>query len=79
MQVVRAVIFHSGARDEIRALPKELRYRLGRALMALQLGYRKHPKGILVLRAFRKKTEQTPQSEILLTRRRLREMLDGGT
>ena len=59
MRIVRAVIFHSGARDEIRALPKELRYRLGRA--------------------FRKKTEQTPQSEILLARRRLKEMLDGGT
>ena len=36
--------------------------------------YRKHPQGILVLRAFRKKTEQTPQSEILLARRRLKEM-----
>jgi phage-related protein len=32
-----------------------------------------------VLRAFRKKTEQTPQSEILLARRRLKEMLDGGS
>jgi hypothetical protein len=59
MRVVRAVIFHPGAREEIRALPKELRYRLGRT--------------------FRKKTEQTPQSEILLARRRLKEMLDGGT
>jgi len=39
MRVARAVIFHPGARDEIRALPKEIRYRLGRALMALQLGY----------------------------------------
>ena len=79
MRVVRAVIFHPGARAEIRALPKELRYRLGRTLMALQLGYRKHPQGILVLRAFRKKTERTPQSEILLARRRLKEMLDGSS
>ena len=110
MQAERPVIFHSRARDEVRDLPKDLRYRLGRALMALQLGYplgmpvsrpmsmiavgvdelrlrepdgnyrvfyyRKYPKGILVLRAFRKKTERTPQSEILLARRRLKEMLD---
>jgi phage-related protein len=113
MQAERPVIFHSRARDEVRDLPKDLRYRLGRALMALQLGYplgmpvsrpmsmiavgvdelrlrepdgnyrvfyyRKYPKGILVLRAFRKKTERTPQSEILLARRRLKEMLDGGS
>lgn len=57
MQAERPVIFHSRARDEIRTLPKELRYRLGRA--------------------FRKKTEQTPQSQVLLARRRLKEMLDG--
>lgn len=57
MQAERPVIFHSRARDEIRDLPKDLRYRLGRA--------------------FRKKTEQTPQSQVLLARRRLKEMLDG--
>jgi hypothetical protein len=36
---VRPVMFHARARDEIRSLPKEVRFRVGRALMALQLGY----------------------------------------
>ena len=57
--------------DELRLREADSNFRV--------LYYRKSPEGILVLRAFRKTTEKTPQSEILLTRRRLKEMLDAGT
>lgn len=110
MPAVRPVIFHTRARDEIRSLPKEVRFRVGRALMALQLGYPLgmplsrpmpsiasgvaelrvrgvdgqhrvfywvgHSKHILVLTAFRKKSQQTRQSEIALARRRLKELMN---
>ena len=110
MPVVRPVIFHARARDEIRSMPKEVRFRVGRALMALQRGYPLgmplsrpmpsigagvaelrvrdidgqhrvfywlgHSKDILVLRAFHKKSRQTPQAEIVLARRRLKELVN---
>jgi len=107
--VLRPVVFHIRAKEEIRALPRDVRLKLGSALMALQRGfnlglpvsrpmpivmpgveelrlrgesghyrvfcYRKARAGILVTRAFHKKTPQTPRSEIELARRRLEEML----
>jgi phage-related protein len=110
MSSVRPVLFHPHARDEIRALPKEVRFRLGRALMALQLGHslgmplsRPMPsiaagvaelrlrdvdgqhrifywvgqsRHILVLRAFHKKSQQTPQVEFVIARRRLKELMN---
>ena len=108
--IVRPTIFHLRARDEVRALPKGVRISLGRALFALQHGYRlgmplsrpmpavapgveelrlrdsdgqyrvfyyaKTAHGILVLRAFQKKSAQTPFAEIVIARRRLTEMLN---
>ena len=38
--------------------------------------YPKAAEGVLVLRAFKKKSAQTPQSELSITRRRLRELTD---
>jgi phage-related protein len=106
----RAVVFHVRARDEVRSLPKDVRLRLGRALMALQRGftlgmplsrampavaqgveelrlrdesgqyrvfvYPRAAQGVLVLRAFKKKSAQTPLSELSIARRRLRELTD---
>ena len=103
------VVFHLRAKEEIRALPRDVRLKLGSALLALQRGfnlglpvsrpmpvvmpgveelrlrgesghyrvvcYRKAKAGILVSRAFHKKTPGTPLSEIELARRRLTEML----
>ena len=108
--MLRPVVFHIGARDEIREFPREVRLKLGSALLALQRGfslglpvsrpmpivapgveelrlrgesgqyrvfcYRKARAGILVPRAFQKKTPETPRSEIALARRRLLEMLN---
>ena len=104
------VVFHEKARDAIRAFPREVRDRLGKALYLLQVGeklvmplsrsmpsvaagiseLRLHgqdgqfrtfyfsgsPKGILLIHAFVKKTQQTPRSEIQLARKRLKEMQD---
>jgi phage-related protein len=106
--VAHAVVFHVRAREEVRSLPKEVRIRLGRALMAMQRGfslgmplsrpmpevargveelrlrdqagqyrvfiYPRAAQGILVLRAFRKKSAQTPLSELAIARRRLKEL-----
>lgn len=108
--MLRPVVFHLRARDEIRDFPREVRLKLGSALLALQRGfslglpvsrpmhivapgveelrlrgesgqyrvfcYRKARAGILVPRAFQKKTPETPRSEIVLARRRLLEMLN---
>jgi len=38
--------------------------------------FKKSSAGILVLRAFHKKTQETPQSEIRLARKRLQELID---
>jgi phage-related protein len=38
--------------------------------------YAAHPEGIIVFHAFVKKTQQTPQSERELGRKRLKEILD---
>jgi phage-related protein len=38
--------------------------------------FKKSSAGILMLRAFRKKTQETPPSEIRLARRRLQELID---
>src|SRR6185295_7821967 len=99
MRTVRPAIFHVRARDEVRALPKDVRFRLGRVLLALQYGYTlgmpasrsmpavaagvdelrlhdadgqyrvfcyaKATEGVLVLRAFHKKSTRTPPSEIV--------------
>jgi phage-related protein len=109
MPSLRPIVFHIRAREEVRALPKDVRFRLGRALLALQHGfnlciplsrpmpivapgveelrvrdenghyrvfyYRKAGEGILVPRAFHKKSGQTPGSEIAIARRRLKEMM----
>jgi phage-related protein len=40
---------------------------------------KKSSAGILVLRAFHKKTQETPQSEIKLARKRLQELVDENT
>ncbi len=110
MPAIRPVLFHWRAKDEVRVLPRDVRVKLGTALMALQRGfnlamplsrpmpavrvgvdelrlrgesghyrvfyYRKSAAGILVLRAFQKKTPETPRTEIELARRRLTEMLN---
>jgi phage-related protein len=110
MPVLRPVLFHYRAKEEVRALPTDVRVKLGSALMALQRGfnlamplsrpmpavragvdefrlrgesghyrvfyYRKSAAGVLVLRAFQKKTPETPRTEIELARRRLTEMLN---
>ena len=107
--MVKPVIFHRRAREEIRALPRDVRLKLGAALMALQRGFSlglpvsrpipnvmpgveelrltgesgqyrifyfcKSARGILVLRAFQKKTRTTPAKEIEFVRRRLKEVL----
>jgi hypothetical protein len=39
MPAVRPVLFHWRAKDEVRALPREVRVKLGSALMALQRGF----------------------------------------
>src|SRR6185369_15387558 len=54
--------------DELRAKDASGQYR------AFYL--KKSSAGILVLRAFHKKTQETPQSEIKLARRRLQELID---
>ena len=108
--MLRPVLFHIRAKEEVRALPKVVRVKLGSALMAMQRGFnlgmpvskpmpaagsgveelrvhdesgqyrllylRKSGAGILVLRAFHKKTRQTPKAEIDLARRRLKEMMN---
>jgi len=110
MPIVRPAIFHVQARAEIRALPKDVRFRLGRSLLALQYGYAlgmpasrpmpavaagvnelrlhdpdaqyrvfyyaKATEGVMVLRAFHKKTARTPPPEIVIVRRRLKELMD---
>ena len=107
--MLRPVVFHIRAKEEIRAWPRDVRLKLGSALFALQRGfnlglpvsrpmpvvmagvdelrlrgesgqyrvfcYRKARAGLLLPRAFHKKTPETPQSEIELARRRLTEML----
>lgn len=108
--MLRPVLFHVRARDEVRGLSRLVRIELGSALMALQRGFnlgmphsrpmptigagveelrlrdqsgqyrvfflRKAAAGIFVLSAFQKKTQQTPQAEINVAKRRLKEMLD---
>jgi len=54
--------------DELRAKDPSGQYR------AFYL--KKSSAGILVLRAFHKKTQETPNSEIMLVRKRLRELTD---
>jgi phage-related protein len=39
MPALKPVIFHVRARDEIRVLPRDVRLKLGSALMALQRGF----------------------------------------
>lgn len=108
--MLRPVVFHHRATQEIRDLPRDVRLKLGRALFALQRGfslgmpvsrpmpvvmpgveelrlrgesgqyrvlcYRKARAGIFVVRAFHKKTPETPLSEIELARRRLTETMN---
>lgn len=108
--MVKSVIFHAAATDEIRELPKAVRIDIGVLLLALQRGellrmpalrpmpglaagaceLRVHDSagqirvfclpgsvhGVLVLRAFRKRTETTPVREVRLARHRLEELLD---
>ncbi len=103
-------VFHEKARDAIRAVPREIRDRLGKTLYLLQMGeklamplsrpmpsggagiseLRLHgqdgqfrtfyfsgsPKGMLLIHAFVKKTQETPRLEIQLARKRLKEMQD---
>ena len=105
---MKAVIFHEKARESIRAFPRDIRDRLGKALFLLQAGeqlgmplsrpmpsvaigvseLRLHRKdgqfrtfyfvqdarGILVFHAFTKKTQKTPESEIRIARKRLKEI-----
>jgi len=66
--VLRPVLFHSRAKEELR-----LRGESGQCRV---FHYRKSAAGILVPRAFQKKTPDTPKAEIDLTRRRLVEMLN---
>lgn len=54
--------------DELRAKDPSGQYRA--------FYVRKFSAGILVLRAFHKKTQETPMSEIKLARKRLRELID---
>ncbi len=37
--MLRPVLFHVRAREEVRALPRDVRLKLGSALMALQRGF----------------------------------------
>ena len=108
--MLRPVLFHVRAQEEVRSLPRDVRVKLGYALMSLQRGFnlgmplsrpmpivgpgveelrlrdesgqyrlfyfRKSAAGILVMRAFHKKSPQTPRAEIELARRRLKEMLN---
>jgi len=62
--VLRLVLFYVRARDEVRALPRNVRLKLGSALTALQRGFNL---GLPVSR---------PKTEIELARRRLSEMLN---
>jgi len=39
MPAIRPVLFHCRAKDEVRALPRDVRVKLGSALMALQRGF----------------------------------------
>jgi phage-related protein len=57
--VLQPVVFHLRAKEEIRALPRDVRVKLGSALLALQRGF----------------NLGLPVSEIELARRRLTEML----
>lgn len=92
--MLQPVLFHIRAQQEVRSLPRDVRVKLGNALMALQRGFsrgmslsrpmplvgagvqelrlrdesghyrlfyfRKSAAGILVMRAFHKKSRQTP-------------------
>ena len=62
--MLRPDLFPVRARDEIRALPRDVRLKLGSALMALRRGFNL---GLPVSR---------PKTQIELARRRLTEMLD---
>ena len=107
---MRPIVFHKVARDVIRAFPREIRDRLGKALYLLQMGeqlgmpisrpmpsvaqgvselrlrsadgqfrvfyFVASSRGVLVLHAFVKKTNQTPAGEISVARTRLRELQD---
>ena len=107
---MRPGIFHQAARDTIRAFPREIRDRLGKALYLLQVGeqlgmplsrpmpsvtpgvselrlrgvdgqfrvfyFTASPRGILVLHAFIKKTNQTPAGEMEVVKKRLKELQD---
>jgi phage-related protein len=39
MPAIRPVLFHWRAKDEVRVLPRDVRVKLGTALMALQRGF----------------------------------------
>ncbi|MCU0247511.1 MAG: type II toxin-antitoxin system RelE/ParE family toxin [Bryobacter sp.] len=107
---MRPVIFHAAARKSIRAFPTDIRDRIGKTLLLLQLGespgmpvarpmpavapgvselrlrgvdgqfrvfyFTRSSEGILVPHAFHKKTRETPDAEIAVARRRLKELLD---
>ena len=62
--MLRSVLFYVQARGEVRALPRDVRLKLGSALMALRRGFNL---GLPVSR---------PKTEIELARRRLTEMLN---
>jgi hypothetical protein len=62
--VLRSVLFHVQAGGEVRALPRDVRLKLGSTLMALRRGFNL---GLPVSR---------PKTEIELVRRRLTEMLN---
>ena len=62
--MLRSVLFHVRARDEVRALRRDVSLMLGSALMALRRGLNL---GLPVSR---------PTTEIALARRRLTEMLN---
>jgi phage-related protein len=108
--MVKPVVFHRRAREELRALPRDVRLKAGSVLMALQRGFSlglpvsrpmpnvmtgveelrltgeggqyrvfcfcKSARGVLVLRAFQKKTRTTPAREVEVVRRRLKEVLN---
>lgn len=77
---VKPARFHPAIRLVLREFPEDIRVEIGKAIFELQKGMKVFyltvaDDGVYIFQAFKKTTRATPNREIELGRKRLREML----